>query len=83
MSREQATAQRRAEALLGMRPLCEMQAPRMRSLASAPLPDPASRVPRATLRSAPTQWGCDRPRIPPDTDGMACWSCSASRRRRA
>ncbi len=53
MSRAQATARRRAEALLGMQPLCGMQAPRMRSLASAPLPDPAARVPRATLRGAP------------------------------
>ena len=53
MSREQATALHKAEALLGMQPLCGMQAPRMRSLASAPLPDPASRVPRATLRGAP------------------------------
>ena len=53
MSRAQATAQRRTEALLGMRPLCGMQTPRVRSLASAPLPDPATRVPRATLRGAP------------------------------
>ncbi len=53
MSRAQATAQHRAEALLEMQPLCGMQAPRSRSLASAPLPDPATRVPRATLRGAP------------------------------
>ena len=53
MSRAQATAQRGAGALLGMQPLCGMQAPRMRSLASPPLPDPAARVPRATLRGAP------------------------------
>ena len=53
MSREQATAQCRAGAPPGMRPLCGMQAPPMRSLASASLPDPASRVPRATLRGAP------------------------------
>ena len=57
MSREQATAQRRAEALLGMRPQCGMHAPRVRSLASAPLPDPAARVPRATLRGAPREAG--------------------------
>jgi hypothetical protein len=36
-----------------VRPLRGMQVPLMRSLASAPLPDPASRVPRATLRGAP------------------------------
>jgi hypothetical protein len=57
MSREQATAQRRAEALLVMRPLCGMLTPRMRLLASAPLPDPAARVPRATLRGAPREAG--------------------------
>jgi len=53
MSREQATAQCSAQAFLGTQPLCGMQTPRMRSLASAPLPDPATRVPRATLRGAP------------------------------
>jgi hypothetical protein len=53
MSGAQATAQCSAQALLGTQPLCGMQAPRVRSLASAPLPDPASRVPRATLRGAP------------------------------
>ena len=53
MSRAQATAQCSAQALLGTRPLCGMQTPHMRSLASAPLPDPAARVPRATLRGAP------------------------------
>ena len=53
MSRALATAQRGAGAPLGMRPLRGMQAPRMRSLASPPLPDPAARVPRATLRGAP------------------------------
>jgi hypothetical protein len=53
MSRAQATAQCSAQVLLGKQPLCGMQTPRSRSLASAPLPDPATRVPRATLRGAP------------------------------
>jgi hypothetical protein len=53
MSRETATAQRGAGAPPGMRPLRGMQAPRMLSLASPPLADPASRVPRPTLRGAP------------------------------
>ena len=53
MSRAMATAQRGAGAPPGMRPLRGMQAARMRSLASPPLPDPAARVPRATLRGAP------------------------------
>ncbi len=58
MSREMATAQRGAGAPLGMRPLRGMQAPPpSRSLAFAPLPDPASRVPRATLRGAPHEVG--------------------------
>jgi hypothetical protein len=57
MSSEMATAQRGAGAPLGMRPLCGMQAPPMRSLASPPLPDPAARVPRATLRGAPREAG--------------------------
>ena len=46
-----ATAQRGAGIPSGMRPLRGMQAS-LRSLASAPLPDPATRVPRATLRGA-------------------------------
>jgi len=53
MSRAMATTQRGAGAPPGMRPLRGMQAPLTRSLASASLPDPASRVPRATLRGAP------------------------------
>ena len=53
MSRAMATAQRGAGAPLGMRPLRGMQASRSRSLASPPLPDPAARVPRETLRGAP------------------------------
>jgi hypothetical protein len=53
MSRAQATAQRGAEALLGMRPLRGMQTPRVRSLTSPPLADPASRAPRPTLRGVP------------------------------
>jgi hypothetical protein len=53
MSRVMATAQRGVGAPPGMRPLRGMQAPYMRSLASPPLPDPAARVPRATLRGAP------------------------------
>ena len=57
MSREQATAQRGAGAPPGMRPLRGMQTLRMRSLASPPLPDPAARVPRATLRGAPHEVG--------------------------
>jgi hypothetical protein len=53
MSRAMATAQRGAGAPPGMRPLRGRQAPRRRSLAFPPLPDPAARVPRATLRGAP------------------------------
>ena len=45
MSREQATAQRGARAPLGVRPLRGMQAPPLRSLASAPPPDPAGAGP--------------------------------------
>ena len=52
MSREMATTQRGAGAPPEMRPLRGMQAPPTRSLASAPLPDTASRVSRATLRGA-------------------------------
>jgi len=49
-----ATAQRRAvpAAKRQVRPLRGMQASLIRSPASAPLPDPATRVPRATLRGA-------------------------------
>jgi hypothetical protein len=57
MSREMATAQRGAGAPLGMRRLRGMQVPRRRSLASPPLADPASRVPRPTLRGAPREAG--------------------------
>ena len=57
MSKEMATAQRGAGAPPGMRPLRGMQAPLLRSLASPPLPDPAARVPRATLRGAPRKAG--------------------------
>jgi len=57
MSREQATAQCSAQALLGTQSLCGTQTPRMRLLASASLPDPAARVPRATLRGAPREAG--------------------------
>jgi hypothetical protein len=53
MSRAQATAQCSAQMLLGRQPLCAMQPPRSRSLVSAPLPDPATRGLRATLRGAP------------------------------
>ena len=71
MSREMVTAQRGAGAPPGMRLLRGMQAPRMRSLASPPLPDPAARVPRATLRGAP------------HAEGMRPAANAAGRRHRA
>jgi hypothetical protein len=49
-----ATALRRAvpAAKRQVRPLCGMQALPTRSLTPTPLPDPATRVPRVTLRTA-------------------------------
>jgi len=57
MSSAPATAPCRTEAFLWRQLPCGMQAPRVRSLASGSLADPATRVPRPTLRGAPREAG--------------------------
>jgi len=77
MSRRDGDRAAGAGAPPGMRPRRGMQAPLTRSLASAPLPDPASRVPRSTLRGAPHAKHADAAgELAQTADNGALWFCN-------